>query len=94
MTIPRAATLLVVFALVALIVVHLRAEQTRADARIHELAMTCWRLRQNSWELQLEIARLKTPEQIRERVERWQLNVMTPSPGPGWRVDSGLADAD
>ena len=94
MTIPRAAALLMVFALVALVVVHLRAEQTRTDARIHEWTMTGWQLRQDSWELQLEIARLKTPEQIRERVERWQLNVMVPCPGPGWRIDAGLADAD
>jgi hypothetical protein len=94
MTLPRAAALLVVFALIALGVVYLRGEQARTAARIHELAMTQKRLCQASWELQMEIARLKTPEQIRERVERWQLNVMAPCPEPGWRIDTGLADVN
>lgn len=94
MTIPRAAALLVVFALVAMSVVYVRGEQTRTAARIHELAVTQNRLRQASWELQMEIARLKTPDRIRQNVERRQLNVMAPCPGPGWRLDTGLAGAN
>ena len=94
MTVARAAALFLTFALIALSVVYLRGQQTRTTARTHDLRVTQHRLRQQSWELQMEIARLKTPDQIRERVERWRLNVMAPCPGPGWRVDSTLAGAN
>ncbi len=93
MTVCRAAALLVTFAAIALGVVFLRGEQTRTAARIHQLQVSKDRLRHESWDLQMEIARLRTPDLIRERVERWQLNVLAPCPGPGWRAETGMADA-
>jgi hypothetical protein len=93
MTVSRAAALLLTFAVIALTVIHLRAEQMRAAARIHNLELAQRRLHQNAWELQMRIAQLKTPDQIRDRVERWRLNVLAPCPGPGWRTDTSLAGA-
>ncbi len=93
MTVSRAAALLVTFAVIALSVVHLRAEQMRAAAHIHNLEVAQLRLHYDAWELQMNIARLKTPDQIRDRVDRWRLNVLAPCPGPGWRTDTSLAGA-
>jgi hypothetical protein len=92
MTIARATVLLLVFGLIALCVVHLRGEQTRAVARIQVLAAEEAQLRQTSWHLQMAIARLKRPDAIRKRIERWQVNVSAPSPGPAWSRETGLAE--
>jgi hypothetical protein len=93
MTVVRATAVLLVFGAIALCLVCLRAEQTRIAARIQALEVKRVELRQASWEVQMEIARLKTPEQVTDRVERLRLNVLGPGPELGWHWGSGLAEA-
>ncbi len=75
MTVARVLALLGVFAGVAVWCVHLRAEQTRLSARIQALRAEQLELRREAWTLELEAARLKSPEQIRVRADRWHLDV-------------------
>lgn len=93
MTVVRATAVLLVFGTIALCLVYVRAEQTRVAATIQALEVQRVELRQDSWELQMEIARLKTPEQVTDRVVRLRLNVMGPWPESKWRWETGLADA-
>jgi hypothetical protein len=59
-------------------VVCLRAEQVRLEAGTHQKQTEVLRLRREAWSIQIEIARLQTPDQIRDRVERMQLGVAAP----------------
>ncbi len=52
----------------ALLLVHLRAEQTRCAARILSLESKWVDLRREWWSLQTRAARLRTPQRLRERV--------------------------
>ncbi|MCH7814433.1 MAG: hypothetical protein IID40_10485, partial [Planctomycetes bacterium] len=78
MTVARGLALLLGFAVLAVATVTLRSEETRLTARIQQLRGQRVELRRESWALQLEIARLKAPRQIRERVDRWRLQVLAP----------------
>lgn len=78
MTVARGLALLLCFAVLAVATIALRSEETRLTARIHRLHGRQVELRRESWALQMEIARLKAPRQIRERVDRWRLNVLAP----------------
>ena len=78
MTVGRAVALLLVFVGVAVWRVHLRTEETRLTARIQALRAERAVLRRGAWALQLEAARLRTPEQIRVRADRWHLDVQAP----------------
>ena len=78
MTVGRGIVLLLTFVTLAVYGVHLRAEETRLAARIQELRNERAALRREAWAWQVEIARLRAPAQIRDRVERWQLEVCAP----------------
>lgn len=61
-------------------VIGLRTDQIRTGARIEDMRERVVRLRRESWSLQMEIARLRTPEQVADRVGRWALNIEEPLP--------------
>ncbi|MCP4248655.1 MAG: hypothetical protein GY778_16540 [bacterium] len=87
MTIPRGLALLLCFAVLAVATIALRSEETRLTAQIQQLRGQQVDLRRESWALQLEIARLKAPREIQERVDHWRLQVLAPG------IDvSGIAD--
>ena len=67
------SALLVALAGIALAIVCLRAEQTRIAAKTLRLEDRWIRQRRELWALQTSIARLRTPDRIRERVhyEDW-----------------------
>ena len=89
MSVRRGLLLLLAFATLAVAAVHLRAEETRLAARIQQLRRERTALRRQSWALQMEIARLRAPRQIRERVDRWCLDVRAPRLGGDALTDSG-----
>jgi hypothetical protein len=93
-TIVRGAVLLLIAASIALCAVYLRTEQTRAAAHVQRLEEERIRLWQKSWTLQMEIARLKAPERITDRVERLRLQVAAPYVDPLGRQDAGLANRE
>lgn len=77
-TIRRGLALLLLFASAALGRVDLRTEEARLAARIEALRAERVELRREAWALQMEAARLSTPTQIRERADRWRLEVRAP----------------
>jgi cell division protein FtsL len=82
MTVARGLALLGLFAVLAIGAVHVRAEQVRMAARAQELRTEQLVLRREAWALQVEIARLRTPDQILDRVQRWELAVAPPEIKP------------
>lgn len=74
----RITVLLVVFAATAAAVAGIRAEQRRCLARIHELKMEQGRLRQQILDEELGIARLRSPQLIKGRVEHMDLVILSP----------------
>ena len=67
MSVRRGATLLAVFASLALAVVHLRAEQTRCAASILRMESEWVRLRSELWGVQTRMARARAPDRIHDR---------------------------
>ncbi len=80
MTIVRGLYLLSFLGVLSVGVVALRTDQIRTAANIERMRGDVLQLRRESWTLQMEIARLRTPEQVRNRVERWTLNIEQPVP--------------
>ena len=67
MSVRRGATLLAMFASLALAVVHLRAEQTRCAASILRMESEWVRLRSELWGVQARMARARAPDRIHDR---------------------------
>ena len=80
----RRCVLLTAFAAMALMVVHLRAEQTRAAARALTLESRRIELRRELWLLQTEVARLKAPDRIHERVGWFDARLVAPGVDDPW----------
>ena len=80
MTLARALFFLAVFAALAIVIIGLRAEQVRAAASIERLERARVALRREGWALQAEIARVRAPMLMRERVQRWSLDMTAPVP--------------
>ena len=80
MTVGRSIYLLVLFGVLAAAVIGLRAEQIRAAARIEQLQWERVALRRSVWAVQMEVGRVRNPQQIRDRVARWSLDIREPYP--------------
>ena len=80
MTIPRMVGLLVALAVVGLGVVVIRVDQAAITQRIQDLQFRQTELGRQLWTQEMELARLRSPGMIRDRAERFGLQV-------------GLADA-
>jgi len=52
----------------------------RAAASIERLERERTTLRREAWSIQTEIARVRSPGLMRERVERWSLDLTAPMP--------------
>ena len=78
MSVFRTCGLLVAFAGIALTLVYLRTEQAGSAARSLELEARWIDLRRELWSGQTELARLRTPTQIRERIERFEVELVPP----------------
>ncbi len=75
MTALRAGVALAVIGSICLLVVLLRAEKVRLEARAEAALSRMLDARREAWNLQMEIARLRTPGQIRSRADWMQLTV-------------------
>lgn len=78
MTVARGAVLLGMFGVIALVVVHLRSEETRCAARILKLEGRQDELRREIWGLETRTARLRAPERVRDRVASFQTGLVPP----------------
>jgi hypothetical protein len=79
--------LVVSFTVIALTLVHLRAEQTRCAAGSLRAEAESIRLRREQWELQARIARLRTPQRVHDFVDSMQMDLLP----PGEETASGSA---
>ncbi len=75
MTPTRAGVALLLVGFVCLTVVALRAEKVRVETRIQEHTAELVHCRRQVWSLQMEIARLRSPEKIQQRIQRFSLTV-------------------
>ncbi len=89
MSLVRVCFLLAVFGAVGVLTVALRAEQTRSHARVEKLRLERVSLRRELWDVQLGIARLRSPDRIRDRVARW-----FPDTVDTQVVDSGMRSSE
>ncbi|MBN1491850.1 MAG: hypothetical protein JXA69_18205 [Phycisphaerae bacterium] len=78
MTIPRLVGLLAVFGALGIIAVVLRADQVRRSHHIQRLHFEQVSLERTMRTKRLEIARLRSPRQIRERAERFDVPLVPP----------------
>ena len=74
----RIIILLLVFCPVGVALVGIRIQQTQCVRRIQHFRLRQLALRSTVHEQQLRLARLRAPEQIRDRIERLQLQVYAP----------------
>ncbi len=75
MTPTRAGVALLLVGIVCLTVVALRAEKVRVESSIQAHTAELVHCRRQVWALQMEIARLRSPEKIQQRIERFSLTV-------------------
>ncbi len=75
MTPVRAGVSLFLLGAICLLVVFLRAEKVRLDAASAAHEQELLNLRRATWNVQMQIARLRAPEQIQDRVRRMRLGV-------------------
>jgi hypothetical protein len=80
MTVTRGAVVLAFFGWLAVMVVGIRSEQAMLAARIEKDVRERVVLRRESWALQMEISRLRTPDRIEDRVVQWSLDIAPPRP--------------
>lgn len=78
MSVRRGATLLAVFASLALAVVHLRAEQTRSASSILRMESEWVRLRSELWGVQTRMARARAPDRIHDRATYLAIGLVPP----------------
>jgi hypothetical protein len=73
MTATRACLALVILSVVGLVAVGLRAERVRLQALTQAEERKTLLLRREMWNIQVESARLRAPQQVRDRVRRLNL---------------------
>ncbi len=87
----RISVLIVSFVVVALMLVHLRREQTRCAAGLLSAEAEWVRLRRERWALQTRAARLRTPQGIHDRVGSLRAELIPPGDEMGKRSTVRLA---
>ena len=78
MTVGRALLVLVMMVAVALGVVAVRGESAKAANRVQRLHQHQVALEQRLWTQEMELARLRGPEEIRRRASELGLDVIPP----------------
>ena len=74
----RISVLIFVFGCVGIVLAGIRVEQTRCMARIQNTRLKQLSLRRTLQRQQLQIARLRSPDQITGRIDRLRLQVFAP----------------
>lgn len=79
MTIPRGLFVLLLMIVVGVAIVVIRSETARVAGRNQKLHSRQLDLEQELWTKEMELARLRGPEEIRRRAAELQLEVVPPS---------------
>ncbi len=86
----RVCTLVAVLSVVAIGVVHLRAEQTRSAARTLRLEAHRLALQRKLWTLEARTARHRAPQRLHERIENLHPDLLPPVANPSDRSATRL----
>lgn len=78
MIVRRICVLVGLFAVVALALVWLRAEQTRCAADTLRMRQECVTLRRSLWKVQTVAARLRAPERMHNRMGWFRTDLLPP----------------
>ena len=79
MTVPRALYVLTLMIITAIAVVVIRGESAKTAGRIQKLHQQNVQLEQELWPREIELARMRGPEAIRQRAIDMGLEVVPPS---------------
>ncbi len=82
MTTSRMVGVLVGLALVGIAVVAIRVDQSRVSQRIEKLQFQQTDLSREIWRQEMEMARLRSPQAIREQASRLGLEIAPKPPEP------------
>lgn len=82
MTIARAVVAVLFFALLGLVNVMLRAQQVAIMRAVERQRREIVELRRTLWAQQLELARLRSPQRVRERAHRLEQRLAGPAAAP------------
>ncbi len=88
----RTCCLVFSLAMVALAVVHLRAEQTRTASSLLRLESRWVALRREWWGLQSQAARMHAPKRIHDRLQLINADLVAPIDDVTYRSADRLAD--
>lgn len=83
MTVARALLVLFLLVTIGIATVGLQAESAKAANRIQRLHYKKIVLEQTLWAQEMELARLRGPDEIRRRATELGLNVVPPQKDPG-----------
>jgi len=88
MTVARALFVLLLMTVVGVAIVIIRSESARAANRVQRLHQEQLRLEQELWKKEMELARLRGPEEIRRRATELGLEVVPPLYEGAWPVEA------
>jgi len=89
-TVPRALLVLAMMVVIGVATIALQGESAKVANRIQRLHHKQKVLEQTLWTQEMELARLRGPEQIRRRAAELGLDVVPPRKDPGVK-DNGRA---
>jgi len=90
-TIGRFCALLSAFAVIALTLVYLRAEQTRCAARTVSIEAKFVEQQRELWRLQTGVARLQAPSRLHDCMERFHADLVPPRANYWWESGTRIA---
>jgi len=88
MTVARSLYVFALMMVVGVATVAIRAESAKVANRIQKLHRTQMNYEQTLWTQELELARLRAPDEIRRRALELGLTLMPPPIDPGVRSDN------
>jgi len=93
MTVPRGLLILMMMVIVGISIVSIRGESAKAANRVQRLHQKQMQLGQTLWTQEMELARLRGPEQIRRRAKAMNLDLVAPA-AEGQDADRGSKTSD
>lgn len=82
MTVPRALLVVIAMVVVGLGIVAIRGETAKAANRVQRLHQKKVVLEQELWAREMELAKLRGPEEIKKRASELGLDIVPPSAAP------------
>ena len=94
MTVPRGLLVLGMMVVIGVAVVAIRMESAKAAYRVQRLHQQKVALEQKLWSQEIDLARLRSPDEIRRRARELGLEVVPPLAEPAAQKDQGKSTRD